>query len=192
MIERFARVATFIFVKVSENSSEGNFIVDFEDVEKFFGFKMNKFLFDKVVHFLYQKFSDQVLDVADSYEEGHFDITIGTDYTLHNTDSNSTYDLEFDSETEFEFEEGKEPVFFVSTNSKIVKRIILGYNEHSEELEICIPSGSSYKVVATLSDCPKGDLTEDEYLNKYIPIAEEVLNSLGYTVTKEIDSTEVE
>lgn len=191
MVERFARVATYVFNQASENSTEGNYIVEFEDVEKFFGFKMNKFLFDKVVHFLYQKFSDQVLDVADSYEEGHFDITIGTDYTLHNTDSNSTYGDPFDADIEFEFEQGKEPVFIIN-NSKSVDKIILGYNEHTESLDISIPSGSSYKLVATLSDCPKGDLTEEEYLNKYIPIAEEVLNSLGYEVVKEIDSKEVE
>ena len=182
--ERFTRVACYIFNQCSENSSEGNWTIEFDDVEEFFGFKINRLLFDRIVHFLYRDFGFAVLDVSDTFDERVFDITLGTDYIINNDEVNLDYNEPFNPDEEFEFEYGQEPIIKYK-DEKTITKFIVGYDSYREELSIEIPYGTSSKVVATLSDCPIGNLTQKEFYDKYTPIAEEVLTALGYTILKE-------
>ena len=104
-IERYLRVATYIFVECAQNSESGNWVVDFEEIEEFFGFKFTKEIYDKVEEALFKNFNNAVLDNEGSFEDKCFDIMLGTDFVLNNGETNEDYGEPFNSNEEFEFEE---------------------------------------------------------------------------------------
>ena len=103
-VERYTRIATYIFVEASRNSEYGNWLVTFEEIETFFGFKFTKEIYDKVEKALFNNFPNAVLDNEGSFEDKCFDIMLGTDFVLNNAESNEDYNETFDENEEFEFE----------------------------------------------------------------------------------------
>lgn len=106
-IERYARVATFIFIECAKNSESGNWVVDFEEIEEFFDFKMTEEIYNKVEEALFKNFKNAVLDNEGSFEDECFDITLGTDFVINNSETAEDYGEPFDSEEEFEFEDSR-------------------------------------------------------------------------------------
>lgn len=103
-IERYTRIATFIFIECAKNSDNGNWVVDFEEIENFFGFKMTEEIYRKVVQKLFYNFPNAVLSVEGSFQNKQFDIVLGTDFVINNGETAEDYSEPFDSEEEFEFE----------------------------------------------------------------------------------------
>lgn len=106
-IERYTRVATYIFVECARNSENGTWVVDFEEIEEFFGFKFTKEIYDKVEKALFDNFPNAVLDNEGSFEDKCFDISLGTDFVLNNGETNEDYGEPFDENEEFEFEDSR-------------------------------------------------------------------------------------
>lgn len=106
-IERYTRVATYIFVECARNSENGSWVVDFEEIEEFFGFKFTKEIYDKVEEALFKNFKNAVLDNEGSFKDKCFDIMLGTDFVLNNGETNEDYGEEFDPSEEFKFEDSR-------------------------------------------------------------------------------------
>lgn len=102
--ERYTRIATFIFIECAKNSESGNWVVDFEEIENFFGFKFTKEIYDKVEEALFKNFKNAVLDNEGSFENKCFDIMLGTDFVINNGETAEDYGEPSNSEEEFEFE----------------------------------------------------------------------------------------
>lgn len=106
-IERYTRVATYIFVECARNSENGSWVVDFEEIEEFFGFKFTQEIYDKVEKALFDEFENAVLDNEGSFEDKCFDIMLGTDFVLNCGDTSEDYGNDFDENEEFEFEDSR-------------------------------------------------------------------------------------
>ena len=56
------------------------------------------------------------------------------------------------------------------------------YHEDNESVEILIQDiEKGWLSLATISNCPKGNLTDEEYDNKYNDLMTEVIDEAGYT-----------
>lgn len=81
--ESYKRVATYIIVEACQNSENGKYVVDFEDIEKFFGIKLTEMLYFKIWSTLHEVFPQIVYEIKeDTFEDRIFEITINKDFVL--------------------------------------------------------------------------------------------------------------
>ena len=103
-----AKAATYVFCQACENSTSGNYYIPIEEVEEYVGKEINEEAFYKICATIRLEFETQVLDVNEdddeyAWEEGEFNMNIGTNYILHEEEMNS----ESDEDEEWD-EEGDE------------------------------------------------------------------------------------
>lgn len=103
------KAATYVFCQTCENSTSGNFYISIEEVEEYIGKEINEEAFYKICTTIRLEFEDQVLDVNEdddeyAWEEGEFNMNIGTNYVLYEEEMNS----ESDEDEEWFEEDGDE------------------------------------------------------------------------------------
>ena len=64
---------------------------------------------------------------------------------------------------------------------KLFKSWSYDYNEETEEVTIYIQDvDNGWMTLATLSDCPKGNMTDEEFDDEYNDLMTEVIDEAGY------------
>jgi hypothetical protein len=83
----YRNAATYVFCHTCLESTSGNLYIPISEVENYLGIKISEKDFYKICNTIREEFRDQVLDVNEdddeyAWEEGEFNMNIGTDYVL--------------------------------------------------------------------------------------------------------------
>ena len=134
--ESYKRVATYIIVEACQNSENGKYVVDFEDIEKFFGIKLTEMLYFKIWSTLHEVFPQIVYEIKeDTFEDRIFEITINKDFVLdYDERSWGNPNDDEDDETYFDAEEyeEKKPDYSKMTLTEVIEKEGWSVNTNEE------------------------------------------------------------
>lgn len=78
------KIATYIFVQTCEFSEEGNWTIEFKEIEETFNIELTKEMIVEIGKALYECFPKAMLDVT--LTDTEFDIIIGYAFCLNNNE----------------------------------------------------------------------------------------------------------